>query len=200
VSKADWADGSLCAEYFHQRRTLVPVDSLPVHVRKAFLAVEDADFYRHEGLDYLGMVRAAARTLLFGSRPTGASTITQQVCRNILLTPERTVSRKIKEWILTPRIERALTKDQILNLYLNQINFGHGRQGMEEAALYYFGKHAKELSAGEAATLAGIPQLPSRINPVTNIVKAKRRQRYVLSQMARHGFLPAETAEREMEK
>ena len=200
VTKAYCVDGSLCAEYFHQRRTLVPVDSLPAHVKNAFLAAEDADFYRHEGLDYLGMVRAAARTVLLGSRPTGASTITQQVCRNILLTQERTVSRKIKEWILTPRIERALSKDQILNLYVNQIDFGHGRYGIEEAALYYFGKHARELSPGEAATLAGIPQLPSRINPVTNMVRAKRRQRYVLSQMARHGFLPAETAEREMEK
>src|SRR5262252_906224 len=200
VTKVYCSDGTLCAEFFRERRTLVPIDSLPSHVKNAFVAAEDAEFYKHEGLDYLGMLRAAAKTLLFGSRPTGASTITQQACRNILLSQERTLSRKIKEWILTPRIEKALSKDQILNLYLNQIYFGHNRYGIEEAALYYFGKHAKDLSVGEAATLAGVPQLPHRINPVTNIVKAKNRQRYVLGQMAKHGFLPAAAVESEMEK
>lgn len=200
VTKAFCSDGSLCAEYFRERRTVVPIESLPAHVKNAFVAAEDAEFYKHEGLDYLGMLRAAIKSLRLGSRPTGASTITQQAVRNILLSPERTVSRKIREWILTPRMEKALTKDQILNLYLSQINFGHGRYGIEEAALYYFGKHAKDLSLGEAATLGGIPQLPERINPITNIVKAKRRQRYVLAQMAKHGFLPNEVAEREMEK
>jgi penicillin-binding protein 1A len=200
VTKAFCSDGSLCAEYFRERRTLVPIESLPAHVKSAFVAAEDAEFYKHEGLDYLGMLRAAVKSLRFGSRPTGASTITQQACRNILLSQERTVSRKIREWILTPRMEKALTKDQILNLYLSQINFGHGRYGIEEASLYYFGKHAKDLSLGEAATLGGIPQLPERINPITNIVKAKKRQRYVLAQMAKHGFLPNEVAEREMEK
>src|SRR5262249_6942959 len=158
-------------------------DALPSHVKNAFLAAEDADFYKHEGLDYFGMLRAAIKSLLLGARPTGASTITQQACRNLLLSQERTLSRKIKEWILTPRIEKALTKDQILNLYLNQIYFGHNRYGIEEASLFYFGKHAKDLSVGEAAALAGVPQLPHRINPVTNMVKAKRRQRYVLAQM-----------------
>lgn len=200
VTKVYCADGSVCAEFFKERRTLVPIKSLPAHVKNAFLAAEDADFYQHEGLDYVGMFRAGVKSLLPGGRFTGASTITQQACRNILLTQERTLSRKIKEWILTPRMEKALTKDQILDLYLNQINFGHGRYGIEEAALYYFGKHAKDLSVGEAATLAGIVQLPERINPVTNMVKAKRRQRYVLGQMAKHGFLPAPVVEGEMEK
>jgi penicillin-binding protein 1A len=200
VTKAYCADGALCAEFFRERRTLVPIDSLPPHVKNAFVAAEDAEFYYHEGLDYWGMARAAIKTLLLGSRPTGASTITQQACRNILLSQERTLSRKIKEWILTPRMEKALTKDQILNLYINQINFGHGRYGIEEASLYYFGKHARDLSIGEAATLGGIPQLPERINPITNMVKAKKRQRYVLTQMAKHGLLPLNVAEREMEK
>src|SRR5262249_2397316 len=200
VTKVTCADGTVCAEFYRERRTLVPLDSLPTHVKNAFLAAEDAEFYRHEGLDYWGMVGAAAKTLVLGSRPTGASTITQQACRNILLSQERTLSRKIKEWILTPRMEKALSKDQILDLYLNQINFGHGRYGIEEAALYYFGKHAKELSVGEAATLAGTVQLPERINPVTNMVRAKRRQRYVLGQMAKHEFLPAPLAAKEMEK
>ncbi|HME90103.1 MAG TPA: PBP1A family penicillin-binding protein [Myxococcaceae bacterium] len=200
VTKVYCADGSVCAEFFKERRTLVSIKSLPAQVKNAFLAAEDADFYQHEGLDYLGMFRAAVKSLQPGARFTGASTITQQACRNILLTQERTLSRKIKEWILTPRMEKALSKDQILDLYLNQINFGHGRYGIEEAALYYFGKHAKELSVGEAATLAGTVQLPERINPVTNMVRAKRRQRYVLGQMAKHEFLPAPLAAKEMEK
>jgi len=200
VTKVTCADGTLCAEFYRERRTLVPLEALPAYVKNAFLAAEDADFYHHEGLDYWGMIRAAAKSLFLGSRPTGASTITQQACRNLLLSQERTLSRKIKEWILAPRIEKALSKDQILNLYLNQIYFGHNRYGIEEAALYYFGKHAKDLSIGEAAALAGVPQLPHRINPVTNIVKAKNRQRYVLGQMAKHGFLPPAVVESEMEK
>ncbi len=200
VTKVVCADGKVCAEYYKERRTLVPVEALPAHVKNAFLAAEDADFYKHEGLDYLGMARAALKGLLPGQRATGASTISQQACRNLLLSQERSLSRKIKEWILTPRMEKALSKDQILGLYLNQIYFGHNRYGLEEAALYYFGKHAKDLSVGEAASLAGTVQLPHRINPETNIVKAKRRQGYVLRQMAGHGFLPKATAEKELER
>jgi penicillin-binding protein 1A len=200
VTKVYCGDGSLCAEFYRQRRTLISIESLPPHVKNAFLAAEDADFYRHEGLDYFGMLRAAGKSLLLGSRLTGASTITQQSCRNLLLSKERTLSRKIKEWILAPRMERALNKDQILNLYLNQIYFGHNRYGVEEASLYYFGKHAKDLSIGEAATLAGVPQRPHSINPVTNIVQSKKRQRYVLAQMAKHGFLPEAIAQVEMDK
>src|SRR6266852_3947525 len=200
VTKVTCADGTVCAEFYRERRTLVPLASLPAYVKDAFLAAEDAEFYRHEGLDYWGMVRAAAKSLLLGSRPTGASTITQQACRNLLLSQERTLSRKIKEWILAPRMEKALSKDQILNLYLNQIYFGHNRYGIEEASLYYFGKHSQDLSIGEAATLAGVPQRPHSINPVTNIVQSKKRQQYVLAQMAKHGFLPEAAARKEMEK
>jgi penicillin-binding protein 1A len=189
VTKVVCADGSVCAEYFLERRTLVDAALLPRHVRDAFLAAEDADFYRHEGLDYLGMLRAGVKALRPGGHLTGASTITQQACRNLLLTQERKVSRKMREWILTPRMERALTKDQILNLYLNQINFGHSRYGIEEAALFYFGKHAAQLDVAEAAVLAGTVQQPSRINPVTSLTKAKGRQAYVLQQMVKHGFL-----------
>ncbi len=200
VTKAFCADGSLCAEFYRERRTWVQIETLPAHVKNAFLAAEDADFYHHEGLDFLGMFRAGVRSLIPGHRASGASTISQQACRNILLTQERTLTRKIKEWILTPRMEKALTKDQILNLYLNAIYFGHQRYGIEEAALYYFGKHARDLSVGEAAVLGGIPQLPHRINPVTNIVKAKHRQRYVLTQLAAHNFLPRAVVDAEMEK
>ena len=200
VTKVYCADGTQCGEYFRERRTWVDIQALPVHVKHAFLAAEDADFYQHEGLDYVGMGRAALKSLLPGGRMTGASTITQQACRNLLLSQERKLSRKIREWILTPRMERALTKDQILNLYINQIDFGHGRYGVEEAALYYFGKHARELSLGEAASLAGTVQQPARINPLTNMVRAKKRQRYVLTQLVRHGFLAQQAADAEFEK
>ncbi len=199
VTKVTCADGKVCAEYYKERRTLVQVESLPTFVRNAFLAAEDADFYQHEGLDYVGMLRAGVMGVLRG-HATGASTISQQACRNILLSQERTLSRKIKEWILTPRMEKALTKDQILGLYLNQIYFGHNRYGIEEAALYYFGKHAKDLSLGEAASLAGTVQIPQRINPETNMVRAKARQKYVLTQMARHGFIPQAVADKEFAK
>jgi penicillin-binding protein 1A len=200
VTKAYCEDGTLCAEFYKERRTWVQIETLPPHVKNAFLAAEDADFYKHEGLDYLGMVRALVMGLRPGHRAAGASTISQQACRNLLLTNERKLSRKIREWILTPRMEKALTKDQILNLYMNQIDFGHNRYGVEEAALFYFGKHAKDLSIGEAAVLGGTPQLPYRINPLTNIVKAKKRQRYVLTQLSRHGFLPEKVTAAEMDK
>jgi penicillin-binding protein 1A len=200
VSKVFCADGTLCGEYYIERRTYVPIETLPAHVRNAFIAAEDADFYKHEGLDYMGMVRAALRSLIPGKRITGASTITQQACKNLLLSQERTLTRKIKEWILTPRMEKALTKEQILGLYLNQIYFGHLRYGIEEASLFYFGKHARDLNVGEAATLAGTVQLPHRINPVTNIVKAKNRQRYVLGQLEKHGLAPANVVAKELEK
>ncbi len=199
VTKVYCADGKVCAEFYRERRTWVDMGTLPPHVKYAFLAAEDADFYKHEGLDYLGIVRAAWMAATSG-RMTGASTITQQAVRNLLLTQERSLSRKIREWILTPRLEQALTKDEILNLYVNQIYFGHNRYGVEEAALFYFGKHAKDLSLGEAAVLAGTPQLPHRINPVTNIVKAKKRQQYVLRQLIEHRFLPKHVVESELEK
>ena len=195
VTKVTCADGKVCAEYFLERRTWVDTAGFPAHVRNAFVAAEDADFYRHEGLDYLGMLRAGLKALLPGGHLTGASTITQQACRNLLLSQERKLSRKIREWILTPRMERALTKDQILDLYLNQIYFGHRRYGIEEAALYYFGKHASGLSVGEAAVLAGLVQQPERINPVTSLTRARKRQAYVLGQMVKHDLLPQKEAD-----
>jgi len=200
VTKVTCGDGTVCAEFYLERRTLVRIEQLPQHVRDAFLAAEDADFYKHEGLDFFGITRAAIKNLIPGTRKSGASTITQQVVKNLLLTPERSLTRKIREWILTPRVEEALTKDQILSLYINQIYYGHRRYGLEEAALYYFGKHAKDLSIGEAAVLAGTPQSPHRINPETNIVRAKSRQKYVLGQLMQHGFLPREAVEPELEK
>ncbi|MFT3706483.1 MAG: PBP1A family penicillin-binding protein [Archangium sp.] len=200
VTKVQCRDGSTCAEYYVQRRTWVDITTLPKHVRDSFLAAEDADFYKHQGLDYLGMIRSAVKNLKPGGMKSGASTISQQICRQLVLSQERTLSRKIREWILTPRMEEALTKDEILNLYVNTIYFGHNRYGVEEAALFYFGKHAKDLTVGEAAVIAGTVQLPHRINPVTNIVKAKKRQKYVLGQLASHGFLPQDVVDKEIER
>ncbi len=200
VTKVTCRDGSMCAEFFVERRTWVDVRTLPPHVRDAFLAAEDADFYSHQGLDYLGIIRSAVKNLRPGGMKSGASTISQQACRSLLLTQERTLARKVREWILTPRMESALSKDEILNLYVNTIYFGHNRYGVEEAALFYFGKHAKDLTLGEAAVVAGTVQLPHRINPVTNIVKAKRRQRYVLTQLGRHGFVKQPLIDAEMDK
>lgn len=200
VTKVSCRDGSVCAEFYVERRTWVDITTLPKHVRESFLAAEDADFYSHRGLDYAGILRSAVKNLKPGGMKSGASTISQQACRLLLLTQERTVARKIREWILTPRMEQALGKNQILNLYVNTIYFGHSRYGIEEAALFYFGKHAQQLTLGESAVLAGTVQLPHRINPVTNIVKAKRRQRYVLDQLSRHGFVPEAVIATELDK
>ena len=140
VTKVSCRDGSVCAEFYVERRTWVDVRTLPPHVRDAFLAAEDADFYSHGGLDYLGIARSAVKNLRPGGMKSGASTISQQTCRALLLTQERKLSRKIREWILTPRMEKALSKDEILNLYVNTIYFGHNRYGVEEAALFYFAR------------------------------------------------------------
>jgi penicillin-binding protein 1A len=200
VTKVTCQGGPVCAEFFTERRTWVDIKTLPPHVKNAFLAAEDADFYQHHGLDFWGIVRSAIRNLKPGGLKSGASTISQQACRRLLLSSERTLSRKIREWILTPRMEEALTKDEILSLYVNTIYYGHNRYGVEEASLFYFGRHAKDLTVGQAAVIAGTVQLPLRINPLTNIVKAKKRQRYVLRQLWEKGFVPKETAEAEMER
>ncbi|MCU0700386.1 MAG: PBP1A family penicillin-binding protein [Myxococcaceae bacterium] len=195
VTKVTCRGGPVCAEFFTERRTWVDVKTLPKHVRDAFLAAEDADFYSHHGLDWLGIARSALKNLKPGGMKSGASTISQQACRRLLLSTERTLSRKIREWILTPRMEAALSKDEILSLYVNSIYYGHNRYGIEEASLFYFGKHAKDLSVGEAAVIAGTVQSPVRINPLTNVVRAKKRQRYVLKQLWEKGFVDKATVE-----
>ena len=170
-------------EIFTERRTVIPMSEVPRHVVLSVLAAEDADFYEHEGLDYTGILRAIGRDIMEGRAAQGGSTITQQVVKLMLLTPERTISRKLRELILARRLENELSKDEILHLYLNSVNFGQGRYGIQEAAQYYFGKDAKELSLAEASLLAGVPQAPARLSPRRNPEAAKRRQRYVLSQL-----------------
>ena len=174
--------GRLIAESFSERRTVVPMERVPRLVVLSVLAAEDADYYRHSGFDYMGMGRAVLKRLR-GGRLEGGSTITQQLVKTMLLTPDRRYTRKIKELILARRLEQELSKDHILHMYLNQINFGHGHYGFEEAARFYFGKHVDELTLGEATLIAGVGQSPTRLSPITHPDSARKRQLYVLSQL-----------------
>ncbi len=184
VSRVLDREGRLLGEIYVERRTIVPRERIPDVLVWSVLAAEDADFYRHEGIDYLGIVRALVRGLLSGGRIKGTSTITQQVVKQMLLTPERTVRRKVRELLLARRLEQQLTKDEILYYYLNYIYFGHGRYGVQEAARYYFGKDVGDLSLGEAAMIAGLPASPERFSPRRHPEAAERRRQYVLRQLA----------------
>ncbi len=195
------ADGeTLLGEYFTQRRTLIQYEAVPSHVENAFLAAEDADFYRHEGLDYLGILRALFINVRAGKIRQGASTITQQVVKNFILSPERTFKRKVHELLLSRRLERVLSKQEILELYLNEIYLGHGRYGIQEASRFYFGEDVQEIDAGQAALLATLPKAPGAATPHKDPERSKARQRFVLRQMAKHGFLSAPDAARYAEQ
>jgi penicillin-binding protein 1A len=178
-------DGNLLGEVFTERRTVVPLERIPRVLVLSVLAAEDADFYRHEGLDYPGLFRAIVRGIWNGGNFRGTSTITQQLVKNLLLGSERTLSRKIRELILARRAEQEFTKDEILALYLNHINFGHGRYGVQEASRFYFGHDVDTLTLAEASLLAGIPQSPTHLSPRTHPEAARRRQRFVLDQLER---------------
>ncbi|HEX3777494.1 MAG TPA: PBP1A family penicillin-binding protein [Polyangiaceae bacterium] len=182
-------DGTVLASLFVERRTVIPFDEIPSHAKLAFLAAEDAQFYEHQGLNYFGMLRALLANLRAGHTKQGASTITQQVVKNVLLDSERTYQRKIKETILARRLEKELSKDEIFSLYLNTIYLGHGRYGIEEAARYYFGKKAKDLDVPEAALLAGLVASPEKYSPRRDEAKALARRRYVLDQMLEKSFI-----------
>ncbi len=190
-------DGSLLAEAFTERRTVVPLSELPPHVKLAVLAAEDANFYEHEGLNYLGIARAMLVNLRAGETKQGGSTITQQVVKNLLLDSRRTYGRKIREALLARRIEQELCpectqeqrKDKILELYLNHIYFGNGRYGIEEAARDNFGKSAKDLSIAEAAMLAGLVAGPTKFSPRKEPKAALGRRGRVLGEMRDKGFL-----------
>ncbi len=179
-----------------QLRTLVALRDLPPAVPAAFLAAEDADFFRHEGLDYRGMLRAAWVNLRSGRLAQGASTITQQTIKNVLFHNERSLSRKSQELILAGRVEHALGKERILEIYLNEIFFGCGRYGIEEAAQHFFGVSARDLDVGQAAVLAGLPKAPSQLNPHKDPAGALARQHYVLEQMRSHGLASDDEIER----
>jgi penicillin-binding protein 1A len=185
-------DGTLIGEFFVERRYLVPLARVPMHVRLAFLGAEDADFYRHPGVDPTSIVRAFVNNLRSGATRQGGSTITQQVVKNLLLTNERSWQRKAREAILALKLETKLSKDDILYLYLNQIYFGGNAYGIAAAAKTYFDAEVEDLTLAQAALLAGLPQAPSRYDPLRQPKQAIARQHYVLSRMAEQGFITKE--------
>jgi penicillin-binding protein 1A len=197
VTKIMSSDGELIGEIFEERRTVVPREKIPKVMIDAIVDAEDAQFYEHEGLSYWGMLRALLHNLKPGAHVQGASTLTQQLVRNLILkTSARTVKRKVQELVLARRLEDKLSKDEILYLYLNQIEFPYQRFGIEEASRFYFGKSVSEVNAGEAALLASLPKGPTEIDPWKHAERAKDRQKYVLSQMVRYKHLTAEEAEK----
>jgi penicillin-binding protein 1A len=187
------ADGVLMGEFGEERRNLTPIKEIPQVMKDAVLSIEDARFYQHGGLDYLGLIRAGIANL--GKRKSqGASTITMQVARNVYLSTEKTYTRKIYEILLTFKLEHLLTKDQILEIYMNQIFLGNRAYGFASAAETYFGKPLKDISIAEAAMLAGLPKAPSAYNPISNPKRARSRQLYIIERMEENGFITAKQA------
>lgn len=182
------ADNVLIGEFGEERRNLVHIREIPDIMKKAVLAIEDDRFFEHGGVDYVGIVRAAVHNLSGGTRQ-GASTITQQVARNFFLSSEQTLKRKIYEVLLAWKIEKNLTKDQILEVYMNQIYLGQRAYGFSSAAQIYYGKKLQQITIAEAAMLAGLPKAPSAYNPVVNPKRAKARQQYILQRMYQLGYI-----------
>jgi penicillin-binding protein 1A len=193
VTRMHAGDGRLFAEYAYERRVFVPISSIPKHIVKTFLAVEDKNFYDHPGVDWTSIIRATFTnvTSIFRGRgiTVGGSTITQQVAKNFLLTNEKTIIRKIKEAILALRIEHTFSKEKILELYLNEIYLGKRAYGVASAAIEYFGKSLDELTAAEAAFIAGLPKAPSTYNPERNYDAAIGRRNWVLMRMYEEGLI-----------
>ena len=189
------AEGELLAEYGEERRELTPIAQIPQVMKDAVLAAEDARFFEHGGVDYVGMVRAGLAN--FGrSKSQGASTISMQVARNVYLTAEKTYTRKIYEVLLTFKLEHMLTKEQILEIYMNQIFLGHRAYGFAAAAQAYYGKPLKDITVDEAAMLAGLPKAPSAFNPISNPRRARARQLYIIDRMLENGFINEATAQK----
>ena len=188
------ADEVLIGEYGEERRQFVPIEEIPQVMRDAVLAIEDARFYQHGGVDYIGIVRAGLANVV-ESRSQGASTITMQVARNFYLPTEKTFARKVYEILLALKIESQLSKDQILEVYMNQIFLGQRAYGFAAAADIYFGKLLKDVSVAEAAMLAGLPKAPSSYNPVANPTRARQRQLYIVERMLDNGFITEAQAE-----
>jgi penicillin-binding protein 1A len=189
VSQVIGDDGKLVGEFYLERRTVVAVNKIPRRLIQAFVAAEDSNFYQHRGLDYLGIARAAFHNVLSFRKKEGASTITQQVAKSMLLTPEKKYSRKLKEAILAKRMEEYLTKDEILYIYLNQIYLGAGSYGVQVAAETYFDKDVDQLNLAEMAMMAGLPKAPNTYSPIKHLEKARERQKYVLDRMVKEGYI-----------
>ena len=199
MTRVHAADGSLVAEYARERRLYIPIQAVPKLVINAFLAAEDKNFYDHGGLDFGGILRAAfnyAQNFGTNRHPQGASTITQQVAKNFLLSNEVSFQRKIKEALLALKMERTYSKDKILELYLNEIYLGFGAYGIASASLTYFDKSVHELTIAEAAYLAALPKAPNNYHPFRQRERAIERRNWVLDQMAQNGFVKASDAEK----
>ena len=189
------ADGRLLAEYASEKRAFVPYEAIPKQVIQAFISAEDKKFFTHGGIDFVGIARAVIlniKNIGTGRRMMGASTITQQVAKNFLLTNEASFERKIKEAILATRIERAFSKEYIMELYLNQIYLGYSSYGIAAAALNYFNKSLDELTVAEAAFLAALPKGPNNYDPVKHHDAAIERRNWVLSRMREEGYITEE--------
>src|SRR3989337_1576525 len=189
------AEGELIGEFGEERRVLVDIKDVPAALTHAIIAAEDDRFYQHAGIDYIGVARAAYANLATGGRRQGASTIPMQVARNFFLSSEKTLTRKLYEVLLAIKIERNLSKDQILGLYVNQIYLGQRAYGFSSAAHTYFGKPLEKLTLAEAALLAALPKAPSSYNPVANPQRAKQRQMYVLRRMRELGHITVDEFE-----
>jgi len=186
-------EGKVIGEFGEERRKLVPFKDIPVIVKQAVLSIEDARFYQHGGVDYIGLVRASLANV-GRAKSQGASTITMQVARNVYLSSEKTFTRKIYELLLTYKLEHLLSKDQIFEIYLNQIFLGHRAYGFAAASETYFGKPIQSLSIAEAAMLAGLPKAPSAYNPINNPKRARSRQLYIIERMEENGFITSAQA------
>ena len=189
------ADGKLIGEFGNERRIPMQIKDIPPDLIHAVLATEDRRFYQHKGVDYFGLMRAGIHVILAGSKSQGGSTITMQVARNFFLTREKTYTRKINEILLAIKIENELTKDQILELYLNKVFLGYRAYGVASAAETYYGKSLNELTLAQNAMIAGLPQAPSAINPIANPTAAKARRQHVLDRMYDVGYINKEQYE-----
>ena len=199
MTRVHAGDGSLLAEYAKERRLYLPIQAIPKLVINAFVAAEDKNFYQHPGVDIYGIARAGmlyVENYGSGRRPQGASTITQQVAKNFLLSNEVSFQRKIKEALLALRIERTYSKPKILELYLNEIYLGFGAYGVAAASLLYFDKSVHELTIAEAAYLAALPKGPNNYNPFRRHDAAMERRNYVIDRMAEDGYITAAQAEK----
>jgi penicillin-binding protein 1A len=189
ITKVYSDNDELIKEFFIEKRILVPFDRIPATLKDATLAVEDARFFEHKGLDIYGILRALVSNIRAGGVVEGGSTITQQLAKSMFLTPKKTMERKIKEAILAYRLEKDFSKEEILEIYLNQIYYGHGAYGVEAAARTYFGKHIEELNLPECALIAGLSRAPNNYSPYFNLDRAKSRRAHVLKRMEAEGFI-----------
>lgn len=194
------SDNTIIDRIYTENRHVIELNHMPDLLPKAFVAAEDARFFQHGGVDAWSIARALIHNLREGGKGQGGSTITQQVARGLLLSPEKTYTRKIKEAILAYRIDKVLSKEEILHIYLNQIYLGEGAYGVEAASLTYFGKHCRELNLAEISILAGLPQAPSRYSPFKHYSLTKKRQAYVLNRMAEEGYITPTLARKSYQK